>query len=44
MKLKAVCYPSTGHVMYSARFESFTANEYTKVSTKWRLALYPSSA
>lgn len=24
-----------GHVMYNARFEGFTANEYTKVSTKW---------
>jgi len=33
-----------GDVVYNARYEGFTANEYTKVSSKWRLALYPSSA
>jgi hypothetical protein len=44
MKLMAVCYSSTGHIMYNARFEGFIAIEYTKVSTKWRLALYPSSS
>ena len=30
MKLMAVCCSSTGHFMYNARFEGFTANEYTK--------------
>jgi hypothetical protein len=43
MKLTAVCYSSTGHVMSKARFEGFTANGYTNVSSKWRLAVYMSS-